>query len=399
MVRVKEHLSLYEFNLPTRIIFGCKSLDKLPEVLNSFGKRVLLITGKQSARRIGLLERIKILLKDFLLEIFTEVEPEPTCLTVNNAVKLAKEKNSEVIVGLGGGSSIDVAKAVAGLANKEGKVEDYLLGRRKLTSSGLNFIAIPTTAGTGAEVTPNAVLLDEERKVKESLRDKSLFAKVAIVDPELTLSLPKDLTAYSGIDALSQSLESLVSTGSSHLTDGICKESIELIAKNLLKVYTKPKDILARTNMCFASLLSGIALCNARMGAVHGLAHPLGALYRIPHGLTCGVLLPYVMEFNLKVAFKKYALVASYFGISLKSSSSKEIAKLLILKIRWLLEKLGFPLSLKVLKIKKEDFFKIAKDALLYSGSLKANPVKLSKNDIIKILNRAYQGGDYADDK
>lgn len=384
---------IYELNLPTRIIFGWQSLNRLPGILRDLDKRVLLITGRYSAKSSGLLKRIKTLLEDFVLEIFAGVEPESSCLTVNRAISFAKEKNSKVIIGLGGGSSIDVAKCVAGLANKVGKVEEYLRGKRQWEYPGLDFIAIPTTSGTGAEVTPNAVLLDTERKVKASLRHRSLFAKIAIVDPELTLSLPKDLTAYSGMDALCQSMESFVSSGASPLTDGICKESIELIAKNILKVYINPKDILARISMSYASLLSGIALCNAHMGAVHGLAHPLGAIYKIPHGLLCGLLLPYVMEFNLDVTKEKYALISPVFGIDLKGLNNKVAARLLILKIKKLLKRLSFPSNLKELKVKKEDFTKVAEDAIFYSGSLKTNPKKLAKIDIIEILNKAYEGG------
>lgn len=388
-----KNFKIYEFNLPTRIIFGWGSLNKLPGILRDLDKKVLLITGRHFAKRSGLLKRIKTLLKGFDLEIFANVEPEPGCFTVNKAIDFAKEKKSKVIIGLGGGSSIDVAKATAGLANKEGRVEDYLRHKRRWEYPGLGFIAIPTTAGTGAEVTANAVLLDEARMVKESLRDRSLFAKVAIVDPALTVNLPRDLTAYSGMDALSQSMESFVSIGASPLTDGICKESIELIAKNILKVYGNPKDMALRISMSYASLLSGVALSNARMGAVHGLVHPIGAIYKIPHGLLCGLLLPYVMEFNLDVAKEKYAQISPFFRIDLKGLNSEEATRLLIQKIKKLLKKLNFPSNLKELKVKKEDFNRIAEDAILYSGSLKANPIEVTKKDIIEILNKAYQGG------
>jgi len=380
--------NIYEFNLPTRIIFGYRCLERLNEFLIDFDKNVLLITGRKFAKESGLIERIRGILKDFKVNLFSEVEPEPSCETVNRAIRMTKEKNSKLILGLGGGSTIDTAKAVAGLANKEGRVEDFIEGKRKIEYRGIDFVAIPTTSGTGAEVTPNSVLIDEDRYVKKSLRSKFLFAKLAIVDPELTLSLPKKQTAYGGMDALSQSIESFVSKGSSPLTDGICWESIKLILENILKVYKDPNDIFGRINMSYASLLSGIALCNAKMGAVHGIVHPLGALYRLSHGLLCGLLLPYVMEFNLDVAKEKYALI--YFLLDKKRLNDRERAKRLILKIKELLKKLNFPSNLKELNVKREDFSKIAQDVYSHSGSLKANPVEVNPGDIISILERAY---------
>jgi alcohol dehydrogenase len=382
---------IYEFNLPVRIIFGFRCLERLNDLLEDFDRNVLLITGRNFAKKSGLIERIEKLLKDFKVDVFSEITPEPTCSLVNRAIEFAKEKKSKLVIGLGGGSVIDAAKAVAGLANKRGRSEDYLRGIKKIDFKGLDFIAIPTTSGTGAEVTPNAVLIDEDRIVKHSLRSKFLFAKMAIVDPELTLSLPKELTVYCGLDALSQSIESFVSAGASPLTDGICLESIRLILENILKVYKNPNDVVSRINMSYASLLSGIALCNARMGAVHGIAHPLGALYKIHHGLLCGLLLPYVMEFNLEKVKEKYAVISSFFGI--KKTSDREVAERLILEIKRLLKKLNFPSNLKELNVKIEDFPKIAKDAYLHSGSLKANPIEVKERDIIKILNRAYRGG------
>ncbi len=382
---------IYEFNLPVRIIFGFGCLEKLKDFLKDSGKNVLLITGRRFAKETGLIERIRRILGDFQIDSFSEIEPEPSCLTVNRAVELAKKKKSELIIGLGGGSSIDAAKAIAVLANKEGKAEDYLEGKRRIEYQGLDFVAIPTTAGTGAEVTPNAVLVDKNRIVKDSLRGKFLFAKLAIVDPELTLSLPKDYTAYCGMDALSQSIEAFVSLGSSPLTDGICLESIRLIVENILKVYRYPNDISARIDMSYAAVLSGVALCNARMGAVHGIVHPLGALYRISHGLLCGLILPYAMEFNLEKVKEKYAVISEFFGI--RGLSSKKKAEKLILEIKGLLRKLNFPSNLKELNVRKEDFPKIARDSYLHSGSLKANPVEVREEDIIKILDKAYQGG------
>lgn len=375
-------MKFYNFRLPTKLVLGCGSIAKLSQEISSLGKKVLLVTGRRAMKKTGILDRVyNILSKERIkVSVFSQVEPEPHCETIDLGAELAKKEKSEVIIGLGGGSSIDAAKAIAGIAKQEAKVEEFLADR-KLTGPGLPLVAIPTTSGTGAEVTPNAVLLDKKRKIKKSFRSRFLFAKIAIIDPELTLTCPPRVTAYSGIDALTQAIESFVSLGSNPVTDSLCKEAMGLIIRSLPKVYLDGKDLKARQDMSYGSLLAGIALFNARMGAVHGLAHPLGARYNLAHGLLCGLLFPAVIEFNMDVVEEKYRFVSFLFGGETGQEASTSI--------RSLLESLNFPHGLKELGIKEEDFPLIAKQSMP-SGSLKVNPKKVSEEDAILILKRSF---------
>jgi len=396
---------LFNFNLPSKLVMGCGSLGSLTQEVKSLGKRLLLVTGQTAMKRLGILNKVVKMLtdEDITVALFDKVEPEPCTETVNAGVSLAKKEGCEIVVGLGGGSVLDTAKAIAGIANKEGKVEEFQAGR-KLTSPGLPFIAIPTTSGTGAEVTPNAVLINKKEGIKKSFSNPFLSAKVAIIDPELTIFLPPHITAYSGMDALCQAIESFVSLGSNPLTDSLCRGAIRLIGGSLLKAYREGKDLQAplqrqatlqrvatgqaRIDMSYGSLLGGIALFNARMGVVHGIAHPLGARYGLAHGLVCGLLLPYAMEFNLDVAGDKYAELAPFLGGGTGGTTKIGTAKVAISRIRELLAELDFPKGLGELGVKEKDFPAIAKDSMP-SGSLKANPKKVSEKDVVEILKKA----------
>jgi alcohol dehydrogenase class IV len=381
----------YNFSLPTTIIMGIDSLNKLPEVCIPYGKRILLVTGRSAMKSTGLSKRVAASLenKGFRTTIFDKVPSEPNLDIVDIGVRCALENDSEIVVGLGGGSALDVAKALAGIANKNTSIKRYMAGR-KVEFRGIPFIAIPTTAGTGAEVTPNAVLLDENKKIKKSVRSPYLFAQTAIVDPKLTLSLPPNYTAYSGADALSHAIEAYTSLNSNFLTDALCIEAIRLIGKSLVKVYKEGLRLDLRENMLYGSLLAGIALFNARAGATHGIAHPLGAIYGIHHGLVCGCLLPYVMEFNLSVAEvqKKYSKIAVALGKDVGNLNFLEGAKIAIAKIRQILSELDFPKNLSELGVRRDDFSKIIEDSMP-SGSLKANPKKVNRDDARTILERS----------
>lgn len=381
----------YEFNLPTKVISGLGSVNKILEVSRSYGDNILLVTGKNSATQSGLLDRISAIFassSEVRITYFAQVEPEPDCDTVDKAVMLAKEKGCDLVVGMGGGSALDVAKAVAGIANKEGEVEEFMTGK-ELSFPGIPCVTIPTTAGTGAEVTPNAVLINPQRKVKESFRHYFLYPKTAIIDAELILSLPPKITAYSGMDALCQGIESYVSQGANILTDAIALQAVRLISNNIREAFKSGANVSARENMLHGALLSGIALANARMGAVHGIAHPLGLKYHIAHGLVCGVLLPHVMEFNLYYVSAKYAKIAEIMGSLGKNHGMEEAAKLAVDKIKQLLVEISFPWRLRELGVKSEDFDEIAKNSLC-SGSIKTNPRTLNQEDVVNILKKAY---------
>lgn len=384
-------IKTYEFNLPTKIISGLGSINRLPEIVSSFGDNVLLITGRNSARQTGLLDKLTALLSstpELRMTLFDQVEPEPACSMVNAAIAVAREKGCDVIIGVGGGSVLDVAKAAAVLANKKGTIDEYMTGK-EISFPGIPCICVPTSAGTGSEVTPNAVLIDPRRIVKESLRHHYMYPRVAVIDAELTITLSAKMTAYSGMDALCQAIESYVSRGSNTLTDAIALQSIQLIAQSIRDAYRIGSNVKARQNMLHGALLSGIALANAKMGAVHGIAHPLGLHYHLPHGLVCGILLPAVMEYNINPVAGKYAQVAALLGNLIRALDKEKAAWIAVDKTKQLLADLAFPWRLRDLGVKQEDFAHIAK-ASMSSGSLKANPRTVTEEDVITILKKAY---------
>ena len=231
------------------------------------------------------------------------VSGEPEISTVEQGVALAKTENCDLVIGFGGGSTLDAAKAIAAMLTNGGDLLDYIeiIGRgKKLTKWSAPFIAIPTTAGTGSEVTRNAVLASPEHKLKVSLRSPLLFAKVAMVDPELTYDLPPALTASTGLDALTQLIEPFVCNRANPMTDGLCVEGLRRAARSLRVAFSKGQDKDAREDMAVASLFGGLALSNAGLGAVHGLAGPIGGSFSAPHGAICAALLPHVMAINLR---------------------------------------------------------------------------------------------------
>jgi len=289
----------FEFATATRIIFGNRVIEEVGPIAAHMGHRVCLITGRNPERAGPLVER----LRAAGLDTFTfSVPGEPTTATLHEGVEQARQANSDLVIGIGGGSVLDTAKAIAALLTDSGNLLDYLeivgLGRQ-LMQAPAPCIAIPTTAGTGAEVTRNAVIGSPEHGVKVSMRSPLMLPRLALIDPRLTLSMPPLLTAFTGLDALTQLMEAFVSNRANPLTDGLCREGMERAARSLLRAFQDGKDLDAREDMALAALFSGLALANAGLGTVHGFAGPLGGMLPAPHGALCGLLLPHVMEANV----------------------------------------------------------------------------------------------------
>jgi alcohol dehydrogenase class IV len=290
----------FHFATASRIVFGCGKSDNLGEFVAEFGSRALLVTGSISNRfpsALSSLDRAKI-----TYEVF-EIASEPTIELVLRGIERAKEIGCEMVISIGGGSVIDGGKAIAVLMVNSGDPLDYLevIGEGKpLTHPPIPFVAIPTTAGTGSEVTRNAVLASLEHQVKVSLRSPTMLPRMALVDPLLTCSLPAELTATTGMDALTQVLEPYVSRMANPFVDIFCIEGLKRTARSLERAFRDGGDLPAREDMAFASLMGGLALANAKLGAVHGFAGPLGGSIRAPHGAICARLLPYVMEMNIR---------------------------------------------------------------------------------------------------
>jgi len=291
-----------EFYAPGKIIFGPGGLSQVGVEAKRLGIKILVVLGRSAMRKSGALDRLIHLLEDNNLEyiIYENIPSDPTAETVDTGASLARKEICNLVIALGGGSVLDAGKAISAMATNEGSVADYqeIEGKgRKLKTKPLPFIAIPTTSGTGSEATSNAVITNTKLALKKSIRDFSLIPEVALVDPELTLSLPPLTTAICGGDALTQCIESYLGKKSQEITDALALHAIELIGKSLVKAVKDGKNLEARKDMAMAALLSGLCLSNSGLGAAHALSHPLGVYYKIPHGLSCAVLLPYVIEY------------------------------------------------------------------------------------------------------
>lgn len=379
---------LFEFGTANRIIFGAGAIDRVGRLAADLGRRALVVSGRSPERAEGLVRQLK---KHAILVSRFSVTGEPTLTLLTEGLSLARGHDADLVIGFGGGSVIDAAKALAALVNNPGDVMDYLevIGRgRPLMNVPASCIAVPTTAGTGAEVTCNAVLKSTEHGVKVSLRSPMMFPRFAVVDPELTLSLPPPVTAATGMDALTQLIEAFVSKRANPLTDSLCRDGIKKVARSLRTAYFRPDDARARSDMSLGSLFSGLALANAGLGAVHGIAGPLGGLCDAPHGVICAKLLPTVVKINLKAlqdrdpnsqALVRYQKVIGWLTGSRTATTADGIEWL-----RQLVMDLRIP-SLRDYGLKQRHVETLVSQARKAS-SMQSNPVSLTAAELAKIL-------------
>jgi alcohol dehydrogenase class IV len=379
------------FYLPTEIVMGAGEFSELGHQAARYGTRAMLVCGSHSLRASGRLDQALELLQAAGLEttVYDAISGEPTLDMIHEGLERARAAEVHVLIGVGGGSAMDAAKAIAGLYTHPGTVYEYHRKERALSGGGLPWIAVPTTAGTGAEATKNAVLLDSENQIKFSLRHDGWFASVALLDPELTLGMPSDVTAASGSDALTQAIESYTSIGASPVTDGLATEAIRRIGRSLRRAVQDGSDLEARADMLYSSTMAGCAMANARLGGVHGIAHPLGARYHLPHGLICGLLLTYVMAYNVAYTETKYAHIAQLLGVDTREMDRQTAAKAAIRAVSELLIDVGIPQRLEPLGVARVDFPLIVEGSLP-SGSLKHNPRPLAAEDVETILVAAF---------
>jgi alcohol dehydrogenase class IV len=375
---------------PPQVITEPGCLGKLGSYAKAWGKKALLVSGSGAMKRSGALDRASESLKKAGVEVvlYDRVSGEPSLEVVEDGIAFARMEKVDMTVGLGGGSAIDTAKAIAGLINQSGRVEEYYEGKPLEKVPTLPFLAIPTTAGAGAEVTKNAVLADYKRRIKKSIRDDSWFARTVLVDAGLTMTLPRDVTASTGSDALTQAIESFVSIGASPQTDALASYAIHLIGRSLIGVCQDGGDISARADMLNGSVLAGMALASAGLGLVHGMAHPLGVMFGIPHGAVCGLLLPYVMEYNLEHSLSKYAQVAKILGADADGLSTRGAALKALEAVRRMLEEIKLPLHLKDFGVTPDKFPEVVKETMP-SGSTKNNPRKVTEDEVHALLQKA----------
>jgi alcohol dehydrogenase class IV len=372
----------FEFATAARVVFGPGTVSELSSVAAVLGRRVLVVSNAMAACPVA----------GEALEL--RVEGEPTVALAREGARLAREHKADVVVGFGGGSAIDAGKAIAALAANAGDPLDYLevIGRgRPLDRPSLPFIAVPTTAGTGAEVTRNAVLASPEHRLKVSLRSPYMLAKMAIVDPELTLGLPPAITASTGLDALTQLIEPYVSARANPLTDPLCLDGIRRVALALRAAFLDGANLEARTEMSLASLFGGMALANAGLGVVHGFAAPIGGMFPAPHGAVCAALLSHGMEANIGAlrrrapasdALRRYTEVAR----ALTGDSDAAIGDGPVWVAR-LVRELAIP-PLSAYGIKESDVPTLVERAA-QASSMQANPIRLNDEKLAEVLLRA----------
>ena len=383
--------NIFSFTGAGKIVFGSGAFEQLLEYVDEFkGSKPLVVLDKNLSLA-GFKERVSGLFEsggmDYIL--FDRVEGEPALDLADEGAKIALKEKCDLVVGIGGGSAMDVAKAVAVIAANKGRAKDYL-GLNKVPGPGLPKIMIPTTAGTGSEVTFTSVFIRKALKKKEGMNSPWLYPELALLDPVLTLSVPSNVTAATGIDALCHAIESYTSINSSPLSELVSLEAIRLISSDLRTCVHDGGNLKARENLLLGSLYAGLGLANAGVTAVHSLSYPLGGKYGISHGVANTVLLPYVMRYNLPGAMEKFAVVAEAMGEVIDDLSIREAADMAVDAVEALIVDCDMDIPLEALGIKKEDFPDLAKAAMAVARPLENNPRKVTVEDAVDIYNEAY---------
>ncbi|MDW7730563.1 MAG: iron-containing alcohol dehydrogenase [Bacillota bacterium] len=378
------------FSLPGVNYFGKGALENLtPELRNFKAKKVFLVSDHGVANA-GLVDKVKIKIEEAGAEAFTylEVTPEPSVEDLNRCLEVYKKNNCDLIIGLGGGSPLDVAKGVSILATCGGSILDYV-GLNLVPQKGIPKFLIPTTAGTGAEVTKNAIFTDKKEQLKKGVVSIYLLPEIAIVDSDLTMSMPPHVTAATGMDALTHAIESYTSPKATVQTDLYALKAIELIGASLRRAVSFGSDEKAREKMALGSVFAGISLANAGVGAVHACAYPLGGQFGTGHGVTNALLLPYIMERNIIGDLQKFANIACALGEVTEMLPLREQAQLACEAVFALSRDIGIPQKLTEFGVKKEDIPGLAEAAMQVTRLMDNNPKKLTLEEVTTCLYRA----------
>lgn len=382
-------MSLFSFSVPQNITFGKGALDKIPDAVSRMKLAKAFIVSGPHLNKSGLVDRLASKLEEAGLssERFTETEGNPSTDTVEKAAACFKESGADLIVAFGGGSPLDVAKAVAVLGSYGGKITDYE-GVGKVPGPVFPILAIPTTAGTGSEVTAFSVITDHSRDYKLTVGSEFLLPEAVILDPDFITTVPEKTAAYCGVDAMVHALESYISLASSPFSDMCALQALELLGKNIRAYVADRSRADAAEGMLLGSLFAGIAFSHARLGDVHAMSHPVSAFFDVPHGLANAVLLPTVVEFNaVEDNGKYYEIYKRVAQIAVSQESFKP--SMLVNELRALKESLGIPNSLRKVGVDERKFDAMADDAMK-SGNIAVNPRKTTKEDIIKLYKAAY---------
>ena len=380
----------FSFTGARKIVFGCGSFSGLVGQIRDLRAKKPLIAMDGNLAKLGMRDKIMEMFdrEGMKAVLYDRVLPEPPLEQADEGAKLALKGKCDIVIGIGGGSAMDVAKAIAVVAAHNAEAKDFL-GLNKVPAPGLPTIMIPTTAGTGSEVTFTAVFVRQDLRKKEGMNSVFMYPDLALLDPELTLSLPPQPTAASGMDALCHAIESYTSVIASPASEMFSLEAIRLISENLRTCVHNGKDLEAREAQMLGSLYAGIGLANAGVGAAHSLSYPLGGKYGISHGVANTLMLPRIMQFNLPGALEKFAVVAELMGENTEGLSVRDAAMLAVEAVDVLIEDCDIATSLEELGIPEEDFLEMAKGAMTVARPLENNPRKVTLEDAIVIYRTA----------
>ena len=373
------------FSLPSVNYYGKGAVTNLSRELNRNGYKKAFVVSDHVLKETGIVDKVLDPIRaDLDIEEYLDVEREPSVENVETAISQFMTASCDVIIGIGGGSPLDVSKAVSIMATNEGRILDYV-GVELVPKPGVPKILIPTTAGTGAEITKNVIVTDKKDKLKKGIVSRHLIPEVAIVDSELTLSVPAGITAATGMDALTHAIESYTAPKATMQTDLYALKAIELISENLRTAVFRGNDENAREGMAMASVFAGISLANAGVGAVHALAYPLGGRYGVSHGVANATLLPYVMAFNGIGNIKKFKQIAISMGAKTQGLSDRDAALLAAEEVTKLSKDVGIPQSIDEFGVKREDIPSISEGAMKAGRLITNNPRQITVEDVKKI--------------
>lgn len=379
------------FQCPKKIIYGKNSVDCIGNEAAAFGNKAMVVTGRHSSKKTGALDKVVDSLKDHGIDsvVFNRVESDPSVLTVREGVKAAKEEKVEkveFIVALGGGSAMDAAKAISMVIGNGGDILDYEKIQPK--TYGIPIIAVPTTAGTGSEVSKFSIITDTERKIKMLISSNFIIPEVAILDPLLTMMMPPQVTAATGMDAFTHAIEAYISKAAQPMSDTFAIKAIKIISSNISRSVLKG-DVESREKMLLGQMYAGLAFSNASTALVHSMSRPLGAYYKVPHGMANAILLTEVMKFNRASCAEKFKVIAEAMGENVEGKSVREASLIAVDTIRSIFLDTGLPVSLKEVGVDKSNFRKMAEDAM-ESKTTALNPRKPTVEQLVEIYEKIY---------
>lgn len=382
----------YQLFMPTKVISKIGISEEIGEILQAHGYKTILLVTDNGIINSGILEKIYKSLDNFNIEYktFSDVEPNPKSATITKILNIYENYKIDAILAIGGGSSIDTAKAVAIMLKNEGNILDYE-GVEKVPNEGVPLIAIPTTAGTGSEVTASTIITDENTLFKVAIISSKIFPKLAILDAQLTLNCPRHITSSTGMDALTHAIESYLSKQKNPVSNAIALRAIKLIEENITRAYYYGSDINSRANMLEASMLAGYAFSQTRLGNVHAISQSFGGLFDIPHGVANATILPYIMEYNLPAAIDEYVEISKALNIYNSSLTAKENATNVVKKIFDMNKELEIPICTKELGVNLDHIDQIIKDSMR-SGNILVNPRLTTDKDIEYLVRISYEG-------